>query len=986
MKNDLPEGAIYNNKYVIRKKIGEGLFSSVYLAENRLLSKEVILRIINSTDPATLQTYLDRFNALAYFDHPNIVRVVDIMKTEGEVAVASEYFAGDNLRNYLQQGVSVSHQQMMGACTQIASALDYAHSKGYGFLDIGADDILIESSGNTLSSHIISIDIVGGGRESSENVNRYILENRLTFGEMVYRVFTGKSSPFASRQVTGYVLARPSLENPGIPQSLDRKLLGGLRPNFEKNYKSCTDLIRALSSEVVFNSDGDFENSLVESDAESAAVHELLQEIAIQFDSIAIHEVGVLKEFNPGNLSGVVAVGGKSVYLSFEGLIPNDAEEVKPGSIIDFEYSPEGEGFVAQRLQVVWGAIEDEENRSDIRAVKNETAPEPQSPNIVEVNKPLVSITDQPSGVDRLNFKRYVDAFAEMVSNPELSTPITIGVYGQWGSGKSFLMGKIKEEIKERQKNKNKKVNIHVVEFNAWVYSGSEHLWASLVTHLYRDIEKHFGLREQWLRLRKAIRRSLPKALGVFSFYALLGLAVSLLLNFNELQTTSDTLTLAINAFIGSIIGGSALASLPVLWSALREFFDNLFLSRAKNLQNLAARPDFRNQIGVMADIKAEIGFIREILKTGKKRNPTRLVLFIDDLDRCEHRKAVEVLQAIMLLLADEDGSPFVVFLGIDARVVVRAIEEHYGKVLVKAGINGYEYLDKIIQVPFVIPDSSQADIENYVDSLLWESEAEKESILKKLMPSIPSTPAEPSPEGNLAGGLKEDRVGELTEDLLSRLGGSSEKQEKAQEDKKPEAMPAPPPPEEVPVTFTRAERETLKAHVSDLSSNPRKIKRVINIYRLARLILPREIDRTKAIRWILMTEQWPLHSAWIIEVIEGDARLSGLLSDKSVMDVYEPAHTHIHSSAMESLLSIDADPAMFQQFIRKEPVFTVQEIKTLLPFTFNLNPAIRSEVEKHAIKLAKINYETKPSPELERPNLGADSSAAPYRLLTAQE
>ncbi len=69
-----------------------------------------------------------------------------------------------------------------------------------------------------------------------------------------------------------------------------------------------------------------------------------------------------------------------------------------------------------------------------------------------------------------------------------------------------------------------------------------------------------------------------------------------------------------------------------------------------------------------------------------------------------------------MLLLADRDGSPFVIFLGIDARVIVRAVEEHYGDVLVKAGINGYEYLDKIVQMPFVIPSASRKDIGNYAE------------------------------------------------------------------------------------------------------------------------------------------------------------------------------------------------------------------------------------------------------------------------------
>jgi hypothetical protein len=336
-----------------------------------------------------------------------------------------------------------------------------------------------------------------------------------------------------------------------------------------------------------------------------------------------------------------------------------------------------------------------------------------------------------------------------------------------------------------------------------------------MATHLYRDIEKHFGLKAHWMRLGKAMRKSLPKALGVFAFYGILGIGFSFLISYNEIQEATNAVNLAVNALGASLIGGSALASLPALWAALREFFDSLFLSRANQLQNLAARPDFSSQIGVMADIKQEIRFIRELLKSGKNGKPTRLVLFIDDLDRCEHRKAVEVLQAIMLLLADEDGSPFVIFLGIDARVVIHAIEEHYGEVLVKAGINGYEYLDKIIQVPFVIPASSAQDIQNYVDSLLWASDDEKKAVVQKIQPVWRSEIGDEAPHGaNVTG---------------ERVSDSSANPPAVSEQAK----------EELPVTFRQAEREALSDCVADLQGNPRKIKRIINIYRLARLILP---------------------------------------------------------------------------------------------------------------------------------------------------
>ena len=578
----------------------------------------------------------------------------------------------------------------------------------------------------------------------------------------------------------------------------------------------------------------------------------------------------------------------------------------------------------------------------------------------IEVGKLFSVSTDQASGDDKLNYARFAEAFATLVNNPEAKTPITIGIYGQWGSGKSFLMKKIIQALKGEQtaspkkiqerlgvffqklfRRKIKPVDTIVIEFNAWVYSGSEHLWASLVTHLYREIEKYFGVRAPFHRLTKALGRFLPKSIGIFLFYAIPALLISLLIGFDNIQKTWDAANIALKATGISILGGSLLATLPVLWSALREFADTLFLSKAMNLQKLAAKPDFHDQIGVMADIKSEIGFISHLLESRNKKKQTRVVLFIDDLDRCEHQKAVEVLQAIMLLLADRDGSPFVIFLGIDARVMVRAVEEHYGDVLVKAGINGYEYLDKIVQIPFVIPSANRQDIGNYLDSLIW-TKAEKDLVETKFAP-------------------KQKATDQTTDSLVLQPAKpiAPDSQPLPAEEKILQVKT-----ESVPVTFTKPEREALTACVDDIVDNPRKIKRIINIYRLVRLLLPPNFqEHQKIIRWILLTEQWPLHAAWIIEEIENDSFMKGKLSRKAnatIIDVYNQVKSNIYSNDMDSLMTIDADPILFNQYINKKPIFTVKEINDLLPFTFNLNPAIKSEISKYTSKMAEKYIQTK--------------------------
>jgi hypothetical protein len=59
------------------------------------------------------------------------------------------------------------------------------------------------------------------------------------------------------------------------------------------------------------------------------------------------------------------------------------------------------------------------------------------------------------------------------------------------------------------------------------------------------------------------------------------------------------------------------------------------------------------------------------------------------------------VLRSLVLLT---EGAPFITFLAIDARVIVTAIESNNDNFFREAGINGYEYLDKVVQLPFAIP------------------------------------------------------------------------------------------------------------------------------------------------------------------------------------------------------------------------------------------------------------------------------------------
>jgi hypothetical protein len=111
-----------------------------------------------------------------------------------------------------------------------------------------------------------------------------------------------------------------------------------------------------------------------------------------------------------------------------------------------------------------------------------------------------------------------------------------------------------------------------------------------------------------------------------------------------------------------------------------------------------------------------------------------KIILFVDDLDRCLEGRSVKVLEAIQLLL-NTVGAPVLVFLAIDTRVIAASIENQFNKSLDihDAEISGQEYLDKIIQLPFCIPEVSSEKVQSYIVNCTRKS-IEYDDVVKQVI------------------------------------------------------------------------------------------------------------------------------------------------------------------------------------------------------------------------------------------------------------
>ncbi|MBD2359524.1 hypothetical protein H6G41_34130 [Tolypothrix sp. FACHB-123] len=155
----------------------------------------------------------------------------------------------------------------------------------------------------------------------------------------------------------------------------------------------------------------------------------------------------------------------------------------------------------------------------------------------------------------------------------------------------------------------------------------------------------------------------------------------------------------------------------------------------------------YEKRLGLLHQIKNDLAILTEKLTLPKQfgkryqekkkllqglfpRGKARVILYIDDLDRCPPKRVVEVLEAVQLLLK----TPlFVVVLAIDDRYIARALEKVYEGVLKRGGKpSGIDYLEKIIQIPYRMRSISQSTIEYYLTSHMEIEEDENISKAQK--------------------------------------------------------------------------------------------------------------------------------------------------------------------------------------------------------------------------------------------------------------
>jgi serine/threonine-protein kinase PpkA len=137
--------------YRILRKIRQGGMSTVYLATQKSVGREVALKVMSptlSSDPSFGSRFYREAKIVGQLSHPNIVSIYDVGSYKHYNYIAMDYLPGVPLQDKLEQGVS--NQDALKITREIASALDYAHERGYIHRDIKPDNILFRNDGSSV--------------------------------------------------------------------------------------------------------------------------------------------------------------------------------------------------------------------------------------------------------------------------------------------------------------------------------------------------------------------------------------------------------------------------------------------------------------------------------------------------------------------------------------------------------------------------------------------------------------------------------------------------------------------------------------------------------------------------------------------------------------------------------------------------------------------------------------------------------------------
>lgn len=315
---------------------------------------------------------------------------------------------------------------------------------------------------------------------------------------------------------------------------------------------------------------------------------------------------------------------------------------------------------------------------------------------------------------DLVNFSHVAEIAAERIVGAK-GEPLSLGLSGDWGVGKSSMMKLLRTSLEARED-----VDIRFVEFNAWLYQSYDDARAALMETITAAVVEQAVEKKDILsttaRKRAASLFSRVKKLRV------LGLAGSALFDYVTQGQVTPWIAGGMAAMGGLLDGDVSGDDLKKVKELTAEG-----IKGGKELLDDEKSDKKPEDKGAETPRKAIQAFRDDLEATLAELNIT-LVVLIDDLDRCLPKTAISTLEAMRLFLFLKHTA-FVI--AADERMIRQAVRTHFEEVALNDDLVT-NYFDKLIQLPIRVPPLGTHEVRAYLMMLFVDAEASLDADQKE--------------------------------------------------------------------------------------------------------------------------------------------------------------------------------------------------------------------------------------------------------------
>lgn len=289
--------------------------------------------------------------------------------------------------------------------------------------------------------------------------------------------------------------------------------------------------------------------------------------------------------------------------------------------------------------------------------------------------------SDNETTQDLLGYQVHADLLRKIILNDAM-LPISIGVFGNWGSGKSSLMLLLQQSLQEWEKSQQNEHSIILqVYFNSWQFESYDSTKLTMIESILEALDKDINTRK------------------------------------NVFERADDLLARINFLKVGIFILKKAYDNLTPDW--LKKW-----LPKKDDIDKITGKDKYNNLLEdvTKGNTSKFIATFRELFEDlVEDMKYKAVIVYVDDLDRCDPKRIIGCLEAVKLFV-NVKKTAFVI--GADERIIEYAISQHYPIQMKKEDISSpfSDYLEKLIQLPYKLPRLSDNEQETYITLLLCKN------------------------------------------------------------------------------------------------------------------------------------------------------------------------------------------------------------------------------------------------------------------------